>query len=156
MRILNEIAKPMQNERACRGGRGCSKLGAQSYFWVSLIFSIKNQLDNGNFKIKTQWGSLDDPKFRSRWVGEIWQSHGTFSIGLAWFRFTGDNKRNLFCCYIKGLSLIPTPWKAFLVHMYTALPLCIGTTNWGHLEDKMQFDKKIIFFQNFEKAYISQ
>ena len=29
----------------------------------------------------------------------------------------------------------------------TALPLCIGTTNWGHLEDKMQFDKKIIFFK---------
>ena len=29
----------------------------------------------------------------------------------------------------------------------TALPLCIGTTNWGHLEEKMQFDKKIIFFK---------
>ena len=38
----------------------------------------------------------------------------------------------------------------------TALPLCIGTANRGHLEDKMQSDKKNIFFQNFEKVYISQ
>ena len=41
------------------------------------------------------------------------------------------------------------------VKEYTALPLCIGTTNRGHLEDKMQSDKKNIFFQNFEKVYIS-
>ena len=41
-------------------------------------------------------------------------------------------------------------------YIYTALPLCIGTANWGHLEDKMQSDKKNIFFQNFEKVYISQ
>ena len=42
-----------------------------------------------------------------------------------------------------GLGVVerlPLPSKS-----NTALPLCIGTTNWGHLEDKMQFDKKKIF-----------
>ena len=40
--------------------------------------------------------SLDDPKFRSRWVGEIWQSHGTFfhRIGMISI-YRGQQKENL-------------------------------------------------------------
>ena len=44
----------------------------------------------------------------------------------------------------------------FLFLTPTGRPLCIGTANQGYLEAKMQSDKKIIFFQNIEKVYISQ
>ena len=39
-------------------------------------------------------------------------------------------------------------WK---LQTITALPLCVGTTNWGHLEDKMQISKKLFFPKIFKK-----
>ena len=52
---------------------------------------------------------VGDPKFLWRWLGEIWQSHGTFSIGLAWFRFTEDNSTKESVDFARGSTLVPYP-----------------------------------------------